>query len=542
MAETARVAIRLTLEGSSHVARAVGSITGGIGRMSRGISQGAASLYHFGQIARGVYATASKIAGMAGRATNALLAPNEAFEVSVLQFEQLLGTADKARDHIQELYSYANSTPFLNPDVVKGGKVLYNIAGATLGAGKGLKMVGDMAAFADMTLTEMSQPLSRLYSMISSGNAFGEEARRLMELGLLTGKQRDELVAMQKAGEDGAAVWARLTEFMKKYDGMAGKVSNTMKGAKSTIAGLWGEIKRLSGVKLFDAVKTDIIGIRDDMSEAFETGRISVFVDKASEGIAKVYEQVRDAALGGLTANDILSAAEQGELGKLFTEIMKGAGEDFGAAIANAADKYGPSIQRAIIPQKLHGILGLKDQKVFKGMLEGTAQFKDLGLWQQIRGGFAAATMPQTFLSDPETFARAFAESNVRSSTPRSLGHTAARVAAHAWGDHGAASYATGTPVYTESDPIWVAVSNTVTSNAVLGAAARVAALDLGGSGQMYPEPIGPMTLDQYVRSDAPAGDVNHVMQQVADDVLRNMQRIANATEAAAQRAESAVF
>jgi len=45
--------------------------------------------------------------------------------------------------------------------------------------------------------------------------------------------------------------------------------------------------------------------------------------------------------------------------------------------------------------------------------------------------------------------------------------------AAHAWGDHGAASYATGTPVYTESDPIWGAVSNSVTTNASLGSTAH---------------------------------------------------------------------
>jgi len=392
MADTARVAVQLTLQGASQFSRALTGVTTGFGRMRERISRAGADLFHFMQIGKDMFSLAQRMGSGAMNVANALLGPNEQYEMGLMQLQQLMGSAEAAREHIKYLYEYANSTPFLNPDVISAGKILYNIGGSALGAGEGLTMVGDMAAFANMKLTEMSGVVSRLYSMIQSDDAFGEEARRLMELGFLTGDQIKKLKAMQEAGRTGAEVWSAFSEMMGKFSGMARTASDTMTGAKSTIQGLWGEIKRLAGRDLFDKVKEDIIGIRDDMSDAFATGQIENFTSQASKLIGNLYEELKTKAFGGVTVDTLFDAAEQGKMIELLNTIVKSSAQNFGIALYNTAIKYGPDIQRAIIPDRLHGILGIDagKQQAYENIASGKGSPEDinkLGFLEQAAGG-----------------------------------------------------------------------------------------------------------------------------------------------------------
>jgi len=359
MASKARLAIQLSLDGASQTARGLGMVAGGVGAIKRGVSSAAQDMFHFVQLGKDAFNMSRRLASGAITAADALLAPNEQFEVSEVAFTQLLGSAEAAKERIQDLYTYANNTPFLNPDVVRGGKILEAFGGAAIGTGKGLEMTGDMAAYASTEMSEVAMWVGRAYSAIQSGKPFGEAAARLQDLTLLTGTERNLLEDMNKKGASANEIWAKFTEIMEKVSGAAKRQSDTFRGAKSTIQGLWGEVKRLTGVRLFENVKADVMGLRDEMSGAFDAGRIQKFADKAGDIISKMYDQLKDKGLGGVGAGLLLDAAEQGKLEEVLLTIVKGAGQNFGVAIHNAALKYGPDIQRAMIPKKLHGTLGL---------------------------------------------------------------------------------------------------------------------------------------------------------------------------------------
>lgn len=391
MTEKGRVAVELTLQGASQFTRGITMVSGGFGKISDSVNRAAENTFHFMQIGKDLFNLSTRIAGAGIRMANSLLLPNENFEVAQLQFENLLGSADAAREHIEMLYSFANETPFLNPDVLSGGKVLYNIGEAALGAGKGIRMVGDMAAFAEMNFSEMAGVVGRLYTMIASGDAFGEEARRLLELGLLTGEQRNELVDLQKTVDSGVEVWQRFTEMMAKYDGSAKRISDTSRGAKSTIAGLYGEIKRLTGAALFETVKADVIQIRDGLSSAFDSGQVQAFAAAAGNDIARLYDRLKGMTIGDLTVEDIFAAAEQDKLGELLTTIVTGAGKNFGIALYNAAVQYGPPAMRAILPDRMEKLLGFQREAGMQAIAAGDSGGLDqLGLLDKLKFGLGS--------------------------------------------------------------------------------------------------------------------------------------------------------
>jgi len=398
MDETAKLAVMLTLSGAGMFVRGIGRVAGGFGRVRKGIHESTAAVAHFIQIGRAAFQTTRRLVSGAVSAANALLAPNEQFEVASLQFEQLLGSAEAAKQRIKELYDYANNTPFLNPDVLQAGKILQSFGGEALGMGKGLKMTGDMAAYVSSEMADIAMWVGRAYSQIMSNQEFGDAAQRLQELTLLTGAERTRLEELKKSRATGNEIWAEFTKIMTKTEGSAKRLSDSYRGAKSTIAGFWGEIKRLTGVRLFEEMKNDIVGFRDDLSKAFETERIQEFTDQAGALIANLYKELKGKALGGFTVENLFDAAEQNKLIDLLQIIVTGAGANFGIALRRASIQHGPAIQRALIPERLHGLLGIGQnrQAALQRLASGAGTRDDLdslGFWERARLTTQAGTM-----------------------------------------------------------------------------------------------------------------------------------------------------
>ena len=380
MASKAKVAVQLTLEGASQVARGMGMITGTVKGMGDGISAAGANLFHFLQIGKDVYGFAQRMAGAMRDMGQALLEPNAAFEKSQVSFEVLLGSVDLARERIELLYEYANSTPFLNPDVVKAGKLLESFGGEALGTGDNLIRTGDLAAFTELQMAEMAQTVGRLWGAIQGGQPLGDAATRMRELGILTGQQVTALTELNNEAETAEEVWDAFIKMTDKYEGMAARQAETMDGAVSTIQGLWGEVKRLTGVRLFDTVKQDVIGIRDDLSHAFDTDQIQVFADKVGAAIAGMYEGVKNTLLGDLKITDLLDAAEAGTLHTLIWSALKTAGENFWIFLVNSARIYGPQLVDALTKDfpALRKLLGVDQLAAMRKAAAGTATEEDM--------------------------------------------------------------------------------------------------------------------------------------------------------------------
>lgn len=407
MSENAKVAIQLTLQGASIVARGLGGVTGGVRAVGAGFATATATAAHFLTIGKDVINMANRMAVGVGKFTNSLIAPNIDYEDATVGFENLLGSADAARERIKALYDYANVTPFMNKDVLDAGIKLQNAGGAALGMGKGLEMVGDMAAYARRDLSEVAEWTARLYQNLQSGDPFLEAARRLQEMNVMTGQEIKSLNELSESGADGTAMWDAFVSIMAKTEGSANKLSTTMSGMKSTVAGMWEEMKRLVGVKLFEAMKADLSILSADMSKLFETGQIDVFAAKFGGVIKDIYDKLKELAIGDLGLGDIMKSGMQGDL-------LGGLSAGFGAIVHNfweqmvyMAKQYGPTITKALMPERLHGVLGLNNQEAFQKIAAGdTSAVNDLSKFSR-RGlidhneRFNAYTRGQEIFEDP---------------------------------------------------------------------------------------------------------------------------------------------
>ena len=363
--EKSKVAILLTLSGAAAVAGGMRTVAGAVSGVGGAFRDAVATASHLLQIGNQIVGMSSRIAQAGVRAGAALVNPNIDFEQYRVQFTQLLGSVDAADARIRELYAYANNTPFLNPDVVRAGKILEQAGGAALGTGKALQMVGDMAAYAGegRSMSDLATWVGRLYSNLQGGQPIGEAAQRLQEMAVLTGVERNELVALAQSGASATQMWAAFEKAMAKTSGTAAKLGETFYGARSTVQGLWGEIKRLSGERLFEVLKEDIIGLRDDMSETFATGRIQAFADAAGERIAELYRRIKELTIGDLGFADLLSVAETGEFASAIGAGLSTVARNFWEQFVYFAKLYAPDMQAALIPRRLHGIMGVDEEE-----------------------------------------------------------------------------------------------------------------------------------------------------------------------------------
>lgn len=369
----ATYAIRLTLAGAGAVTSGVRSVFGAIGGGASVIAAANQHLFYLGSNIAGLIRAGAN-AGRTGLSlVESIVGPNEQYETAVLGFTQLLGSAEAAQQRITDLYAYANSTPFKNDEVLSAGRILQAFGGNALGAGAGLKMTGNMAAYANKELGEVAMWVGRAYSAINAGQPFGEAAQRLQEMTLLTGEERLRLEDLSKAGAPPAEIWAAFVQIMAKADGATDKLGNSMRGLKSTISGQWDEIKRLLGERLFEAMKADLMGIRDTIDAAFQDGRIQRWTKHGAEAIRGLYEDIKKLSFVGLKAEQLLTAAESGKLVEMLKVAIEVSASNFGVAALESARKYGPEIISAMVGDnaRLRTLLGLDRTKNMKDFIEG---------------------------------------------------------------------------------------------------------------------------------------------------------------------------
>ncbi|MHB1652337.1 MAG: hypothetical protein ACYCVD_07645 [Desulfitobacteriaceae bacterium] len=170
--------------------------------------------------------TALKGIAEAGIGTNAQLEQNQ------IAFQVLTGSADQAKQTVQDLYEYSASTPFEFPDVAEAGRSLQVVG---LNVKDTIKWVGDLAsANPQATIGEVASAIARL----KSGD-FGEAFERMRDFGIsremLTGAGLD----FDKGGSYKGSVEQALTAVQKivqeKYGGMADAQSKTFAGMMSTL-------------------------------------------------------------------------------------------------------------------------------------------------------------------------------------------------------------------------------------------------------------------------------------------------------------------
>ena len=239
-------------------------------------------------------------------------------ESLTMQFETLLGSAQKAGERMAEIKKFAASTPFEVANLSETSKLLQTLGGDMLATGEGLRMVGDAASIAGQPIQEVGLHIGRLFNAITSGTSAGESVSRLQELGLMTGKvklQFEALAAAQKKGTkpamDQTAAMTLLQGVFAKTSGAMQRLSVTTEGMKSNFADAVDNLKVSFGTGFNEGLKSALGAVNaflPQLEEKFtQLGKmfgtaIKQAVDGDYQMLSAVGEVIGEAIMAGVRA------------------------------------------------------------------------------------------------------------------------------------------------------------------------------------------------------------------------------------------------
>lgn len=262
----------------SRAGRASGPIAG-LGRSFRSLGSGivmGAGMAVWQQISSGLGSIQQGVIGM-----------NATLETSTLQFEILMGDADRAAEHVRGLFDFAAKTPFETGPIIEASRIMQTFGGDALNTAENLTLFGDAAAATSRPIEEVGFWLSRAYADIEAGRPFGEAAMRLAEMGVVTPQVRNELEglgeafddqikAAEKAGDEtlvtqlkqqrAAQMWGMLSGSLGRFDGAMLKLSETWTGLVSSVQDNLGILTASTFKPVFDTAKAGMADLLDWLS------------------------------------------------------------------------------------------------------------------------------------------------------------------------------------------------------------------------------------------------------------------------------------
>lgn len=239
-----------------------------------GIKQGLGSIASF---ATGPFAVALAGAG-AGAGVAGMVALSAQLEQTETQFKTLLGSSDAAKKKIDELQSFAASTPFQFNGLAESAKTLLAFGTSNEQVVPTLKVLGDVAAASGNQVGE----LANIYGKVKArGSLMTEQLDQFNERAIPVGSKLAEMFGKTEAeiremASKGQISFGDLQSAMQSMTEKGGIAFDGMKSQSTTLGGLWSTLK--DNITL---VMTDIGGA---MIEGFElksiTANITGFVQK----------------------------------------------------------------------------------------------------------------------------------------------------------------------------------------------------------------------------------------------------------------------
>ena len=233
---------------------------------------------------------ASKVSELKDRGfeVNALL------EQQTIVFEQLTGSASRAKQMIAEMYDFAARTPFEFPDLTQAAVGLLAtkkiLAADILPT---IKKLGDAAAGSSKGFAAMPRITLAVSQMLTKGKIQAEEMNQLAEAGVpawdtlakAMKKSTTEVMELGRKGKLGTKEVMMLIDGLgKKYEGLMEKQSKTWTGLTSTIKDQMGMAAATAIKPFFDFAKTQLAGFVDLMNSK----PFNKFVDNIRQGVAAV--------------------------------------------------------------------------------------------------------------------------------------------------------------------------------------------------------------------------------------------------------------
>jgi hypothetical protein len=156
------------------------------------------------------------------------------------QFTPLLKSADAAKNKIAELQKLADKSPFRLEQVAEGARALELLTKGSYAGADAVQTLMNVSSLTGAPIGELGATIGQLHDGLASGREVGIYARRLQELGAISGTTRNQLEALSASGADNQTTLAQgfgavLRDF-KKADGQSELLSKKLQGAESTRA------------------------------------------------------------------------------------------------------------------------------------------------------------------------------------------------------------------------------------------------------------------------------------------------------------------
>jgi hypothetical protein len=215
-------------------------------------------------------------------------------ETATLQFGTLMGSADRARKHVQGLFEFAKRTPFETGPIIQASRIMQTFGGDALNTKENLQLFGDAAAATNAPIEDIAFWMSRAYAAIQGGQPFGEARMRLMELGVITPQVAGEIEALEKRGASSSEVWKTLSGELDGYTGAMEDQAGTWKGLTSTFSDVISTLSATVFAPFFEDMKEGLAGVNDWLGSDGVQATVEAFGEVANEAIGSVVDFVRD--------------------------------------------------------------------------------------------------------------------------------------------------------------------------------------------------------------------------------------------------------
>jgi hypothetical protein len=161
-----------------------------------------------------------------------------------VNFEVLLGSAEKANATIKQLRSFANVTPFDTNSVIKASRGLIASGSAGKVLGKELQIAGDIAAGTGLRIEDVTKMYAKMKNM---GKITYEEINQLTNAGALSMKELYEATGKTKRTfrafvEAGRADFSIIKGVFEKSTGAGGRFFEMMLKKSDTLEGRWSTL------------------------------------------------------------------------------------------------------------------------------------------------------------------------------------------------------------------------------------------------------------------------------------------------------------
>lgn len=211
-------------------------------------------------------------------------------------FEVLLGSKKKAQKRIDDLTTFAGSTPFTRDEIYQASRTLQVFTGNALSTGKGLKMVGDVAAGTNSDFSDVALWVGRMYDGMKNHQTIGEATAALQEMGAISGQDRTKLEALAASNKKISQTWPQAMKVFQKYDGLMEKQSdnlgNLMLGVKSFVT---NNVFKKLGKGLGDGISPGLRKFRQWRSENKE------LIAEMGSGIEKFSAEISGKAVDAVS-------------------------------------------------------------------------------------------------------------------------------------------------------------------------------------------------------------------------------------------------